>query len=287
MLLAVAAHHPTIRQLFSKKIPHLPSLSFRHLAAAAATAATPTKPSKKRKRRKKAPVFATTWPFDPSDAPTPSTTIPNAGAIFCAEPPHYLGPIPPSEHHDTKEVAFVGRSNVGKSTLVGELFQQPHMVRSSKTPGRTRDTLFFALGDRTLLPFPFLLVDLPGYGYARAGQSDQEEWEEKMATYLTTRDREHLKRVFVLLDARREGMTERDVGMANFLNSNHIPFQLILTKCDAVHSKEVERVVKLIIEDAWSFQNCVREIIAVSAKKKRGLVELREACLRSVDYTGT
>ena len=87
------------------------------------------KSSKKRKRSKKT-LFNTIYPFQNDQIK--SINVPNAGAIFCTEKPEYLGPIPPDEHHDTREVAFVGRSNVGKSTLVGALFQQPQMVRSSK-----------------------------------------------------------------------------------------------------------------------------------------------------------
>ena len=87
------------------------------------------KSSKKRKRSKKT-LFNTIYPFQ--NEQIKSINVPNAGAIFCTEKPEYLGPIPPDEHHDTREVAFVGRSNVGKSTLVGALFQQPQMVRSSK-----------------------------------------------------------------------------------------------------------------------------------------------------------
>ena len=88
------------------------------------------------------------------------------------------------------------------------------------------------------------------------------------------------------LDARRDGMTDNDLGMSEFLNNNAVPFQLVLTKCDAVHSKEVERVANKIISQAWSFQNCTREVIAVSAKNQRGLSDLRNACLRSVGYEG-
>ena len=238
----------------------------------------------KRSKKKKTTMFNTIWPFATNQSILPR--VPNAGAIFCVEKPGFLGPIRPENHHETREVAFVGRSNVGKSSLVGALFKQPHMVRSSKTPGRTRDTLFFALGDRTHLSFPFILVDLPGYGYARVAKNEQEEWEKKMEIYLKTRSIEQLTRVFVLLDARRDGMTERDIGMAEFLNVHNVPFQFVLTKCDAVHSKEVERVAAKVIDEAWSYQHCVRELIAVSAQKDRGLSELREAALRSTGYLG-
>jgi predicted GTPase len=87
------------------------------------------KSSKKRKRSKKT-LFNTIYPFQNDQIK--SINVPNAGAIFCTEKPEYLGPIPPDEHHDTREVAFVGRSNVGKSTLVGALFQQPQMVQIEK-----------------------------------------------------------------------------------------------------------------------------------------------------------
>jgi GTP-binding protein len=250
----------------------------RRLFSSTATAA-------KKRRRTKKTLFNTLWTFETEQLA--NSRVPNAGSIFCTEKPGYLGPIPPEEQHDTREVAFVGRSNVGKSTLVGALFQQPDMVRSSKTPGRTRDTLFFALGDRTHLPFPMVLVDLPGYGYARASNKEQEKWESKMETYLSQRSTEQLKRVFVLLDARRDGMTDLDVGMTEFLNDRNVNFQLVLTKCDAVHSKEVERVAVKVMNQAWSFQNCVRELIAVSAKNQRGIRELREASLRSAGYTGS
>jgi GTP-binding protein EngB required for normal cell division len=81
-------------------------------------------------------------------------------------------------------------------------------------------------------------------------------------------------------------MTERDVGMVEFLNANNVSFQLVLTKCDAVHSKEVERVAAKVVDEAWSYQYCVRELIAVSAQKDRGLSELRDAALRSTGYSG-
>ena len=163
------------------------------------------------------------------------------------------------------------------------------MVRASKTPGRTRDTLFFALGDRTRLPFPMLLVDLPGVGFARAAKTEQAAWEAKMAAYLSRArvvageglSSRQLTRAFLLLDVRRGGMTDLDREVAEYLDAHGCPFQFVLTKADACHSKEVARVAAAVVDEAHPYGWCERRVLAVSSKTGRGLDEIRQAALRS------
>ena len=174
----------------------------------------------------------------------------------------------------------MGRSNVGKSSLIGALLEDKKLVRVSKTPGRTRDTLFFAIGDRTRLHYPLLLVDLPGYGYARAGKSDIRTWTRRMERYLSERGAYHLKRCFLLIDARR-GILDVDIEVVNFLEENGCKYQLVLTKTDSISVSALNRVAS----DTVTFmstrhpQLCSSIVYGASSKRNEGLEEIRSAIL--------
>ena len=130
------------------------------------------------------------------------------------------------------EVAFAGRSNVGKSSLLNALTGRRALARVSTEPGRTRQLNFFDLGGR------LTLVDMPGYGYARAGKAVKQDWQGMMFEYL--RGRPTLRRVMLLLDARIE-VKDADVAVMELLDRAAVTFQIVLTKVDAVKPAAMER----------------------------------------------
>lgn len=131
------------------------------------------------------------------------------------------------------EVAFVGRSNVGKSSLINALTGRKALARTSQTPGRTKQLNFFLLRDI------LYLVDLPGYGYAKASKKEIKGWTQLMRDYLT--GRASLRRVFVLIDA-RHGIKESDQTMMRVLDDAAVSYQLVFTKRDKVRDSAFEDV---------------------------------------------
>lgn len=130
------------------------------------------------------------------------------------------------------EIAFVGRSNVGKSTLINALMGRKHLVRTSNTPGRTQQINFFNLGEQ------LMLIDLPGYGYAKVSRTDTEAWGRLIDGYL--RERPNLMRVCVLIDS-RHGVKDSDRQMVQMLDNYQMPALLILTKTDKARKAEREK----------------------------------------------
>ncbi|MBI1272957.1 MAG: YihA family ribosome biogenesis GTP-binding protein [Alphaproteobacteria bacterium] len=137
------------------------------------------------------------------------------------------------------EIAVIGRSNVGKSSLLNALASQKALARTSRTPGRTQQLNFFTVGDR------FVLVDLPGYGFAKASGQKRHAWGELSLHYLSTRAA--LRRVLVLIDARR-GVMPVDLGIMDFLAQHQVAFQAVLTKTDAIKPAEQEQVLHAVTE---------------------------------------
>ncbi len=162
--------------------------------------------------------------------------------------------LPPT---DLPEVAFAGRSNVGKSSLINALTRRSRLARVSNTPGRTQEINFFRLGDR------LTLVDLPGYGYARASRTRSAAWNRLVVDFV--RDRATLRGICLLVDSRR-GLNRSDEAALEVLSGAAVSFQIVLTKCDkAAHSPaEVARQVP-----------GHPEIIATSAKSGQGIPALR------------
>ena len=140
-----------------------------------------------------------------------------------------LGQLPPQT---LPEIAFAGRSNVGKSSLVNALTGRRTLARASSEPGRTRQLNFFNLANR------LMLVDMPGYGYARVARSVKEDWQDMMFDYL--RGRPVLRRVVVLLDARIE-LKAHDKEVMELLDRAAVSFQVVLTKCDDVAPTKLAR----------------------------------------------
>jgi len=164
------------------------------------------------------------------------------------------------------EVAFVGRSNAGKSSLINALTNRKTLARVSQTPGRTREINFFKLGER------LMLVDLPGYGYAKASRTLAEEWQGLIFAYL--RGRANLRRVVLLLDARR-GAMEIDRAVMDLLDSAAVSYCLSLTKIDELASAEHASVLAEVEALARKHTAAYPELFATSALKAKGLDALK------------
>ncbi len=164
------------------------------------------------------------------------------------------------------EVAFVGRSNAGKSSLVNALTNRKALARVSHTPGRTREINFFTLGER------LMLVDLPGYGYAKASKSLAAEWQSLIFAYL--RGRGNLKRVVLLIDGRR-GAMEIDKAVMELLDKAAVSYCLSLTKIDELSPDELTAVLGGIETEARLHTAAYPEVFATSAYKGRGLDALK------------
>jgi GTP-binding protein len=164
------------------------------------------------------------------------------------------------------EIAFAGRSNVGKSSLVNALTGRNSLARASNTPGRTKQLNFFNLADR------LVLVDMPGYGYAQAERRVKEDWQGLMFEYL--RGRPTLRRVILLLDARIE-IKESDTAVMDLLNRAAVTYQLVLTKADAVKPAALERKQEEVQALARKNPAAYPAIATTSSETALGIPELR------------
>jgi GTP-binding protein len=166
------------------------------------------------------------------------------------------------------EVAFAGRSNVGKSSLLNALTGRRALARVSDTPGRTRQLNFFDLGGR------LTLVDMPGYGYARAGRAVKQDWQGLMFDYL--RGRPTLRRVMLLLDARIE-LKEADTAVMELLDRAAVTFQLVLTKADGVKPAALERKVAEVVALARRHPAAHPDVLVTSSETGMGVEDVRAA----------
>jgi ribosome biogenesis GTP-binding protein YsxC/EngB len=165
------------------------------------------------------------------------------------------------------EIAMIGRSNTGKSTLINALCGRGRALVSS-TPGSTKALDFYKIGK----PPSLCLVDLPGYGYAVASEAERIQWTEFSLYYLKTR--KNLKRVYMLIDA-RWGLLDTDIEMLAFLGRNNIKWQIILTKSDLEKSDILARRITCIEEEIKDLWGKSGPVIPLSAKRKQGLQDLR------------
>jgi len=164
------------------------------------------------------------------------------------------------------EIAFAGRSNVGKSSLVNALTGRKTLARVSNTPGRTREINFFRLGSK------LMLADLPGYGFARASKTDSERWGGLVIDYL--RGRPTLRRVILLIDSRR-GVLRNDDDVMGVLDSAAVSYQVILTKTDKLKPSELAAVASRVAADARKHGAAHPEMIGTSSETGAGIPELR------------
>lgn len=173
------------------------------------------------------------------------------------------------------EVAFAGRSNVGKSSLLNALTNRNGLARTSNTPGRTQELNFFDVGD----PLRFRLVDMPGYGYAKAPKDVVRKWRFLVNDYL--RGRAKLKRTLVLIDS-RHGIKDVDTDILDMLDAAAVSYRIVLTKADKVKASHLAEVKQAVSEAIRKRPAAHPDIIATSSEKGMGLPELRAAVLESV-----
>ena len=166
------------------------------------------------------------------------------------------------------EIAFAGRSNVGKSTLINALTGRRSLARTSRTPGRTRQLNFFDLGGR------LILVDLPGYGYARASKTDIAQWNRLVRAYL--RGRAGLKRLCLLIDA-RHGLHDSDRALMAMLDEAGVAFQGVLTKADKTSGGALRANEERVRADLARHIAAHPRLIATSARTRAGVADLRAA----------
>jgi GTP-binding protein len=165
------------------------------------------------------------------------------------------------------EVAFIGRSNVGKSSLINALVGRKALARSSVTPGRTQQIVFFDLAHR------LILADLPGYGFAKAPRSTQEEWNVLARHYL--KQRTNLRAICLLIDSRR-GILKSDLGMMEFLDESGAGYRAVLTKADFLRAHEREERKAEVAVALKEHSAAHPDVLMTSADKSLGIDGLRE-----------
>lgn len=164
------------------------------------------------------------------------------------------------------EVAFAGRSNVGKSSLINALVGQNALARTSNTPGRTQQVNFFELGER------LMLADLPGYGYAKAPKDLVRQWTGLVNSYL--KGRAQLRRTCVLIDA-RHGLKESDRVVMSMLDTAAQPYQIVLTKSDKIKASALQNLIEKTQKEIAKNVASHPVILATSSRKGIGIAELR------------
>ena len=174
------------------------------------------------------------------------------------------------------EVAFAGRSNVGKSSLINALTGRNNLARTSHTPGRTQELIFFEVPGKSDLR----LVDMPGYGYAKAPKTQVASWTELIHKFLL--GRASLARVYVLIDA-RHGLKEVDSEVFKTLDRAAVSYQIVLTKADQVKASELEACRAKTAEALAKHPAAFPEVLATSSRSGAGMPELRAAMVRLLE----
>lgn len=203
-----------------------------------------------------------------SEEPFSEDEIEAARVLFARPVSFLMGAVaidglPPA---DLPEVAFAGRSNVGKSSLINALVGQKHLARASNEPGRTREVNFFLLNDQ------LRLVDLPGYGWAKASKDTVKKFQNLGRAYL--RGRPNLKRVYLLIDA-RHGLKDVDKEALDALDQAAVSYQIVLTKADKLNPSEVAAVTERTLKGVAKRPAAFPRVLPTSSEKGTGIPTLR------------
>jgi GTP-binding protein len=183
-----------------------------------------------------------------------------------------IADLPPT---DRTEIAFAGRSNVGKSSLINALTGRVDLARTSNTPGRTQELNIFESGDGMLR-----IVDMPGYGFAQAPKDKVASWTRLIHAYLTGRP--NLRRVYALVDA-RHGPKANDVSVMNELDKAAVSYQIVLTKADKPGVRELDAAIAATRKAIAKRPAAHPEIIVTSSDTKAGIPELRAEIAKLLD----
>ncbi|OYY67620.1 GTP-binding protein [Sphingomonas sp. 28-63-12] len=176
---------------------------------------------------------------------------------------------------EVPEIAFAGRSNVGKSSLLNALTGRNSLARTSNTPGRTQELNFFDVGD----PLAFRLVDMPGYGFAKAPKDMVKKWRFLINDFL--RGRQVLKRVLVLVDS-RHGLKDVDHEIMEMLDKAAVSYRLVLTKADKIKPTELLKITEATATEARKRPAAHPDIMATSSEVGFGIPELRAAVIEAI-----
>ena len=182
---------------------------------------------------------------------------------------HNYSQTPPEK---MPEIAFAGRSNVGKSSLINALFNNSKIARVSNTPGRTQHLNFFNVNNL------FIFVDMPGYGFAKAPKKHIAQWENMINQYILKRAT--LKRIYLLIDA-RHGIKKNDSAFMGNLDKVGLSYQLVFTKADKISKTQYIKVVEETENTIKNHPAAFPSIIATSSEKRIGLNELRKSILNA------
>jgi GTP-binding protein len=174
------------------------------------------------------------------------------------------------------EVAFAGRSNVGKSSLINALTGRNALARTSHTPGRTQELIFFEGPDGS----DFRLVDMPGYGYASAPKVKIASWTKLIYNFL--QGRASLARVYVLIDS-RHGLKDVDLDVLKSLDRSAVSYQIVLTKADQVKKSELEKTFAEVETELRKHPAAFPQLLVTSSRTGDGMAELRAAMVRLLD----
>jgi GTP-binding protein len=202
-----------------------------------------------------------------------------AARILFAHPVHFMmgavaiAGLPPA---DLPEVAFAGRSNVGKSSLINAVTGRSHLARASTAPGRTREINFFVADEK------LRLVDLPGYGFAKVSRGVANKFQNLGRSYL--RGRPNLKRAYLLIDA-RHGLKDVDLEALEAFDLAAVSYQVVLTKADKLKGRDVEHMTAETLRKISKRPAAFPRVLATSAEKGTGIPELRAEIISACALT--